>query len=77
MSRIHVLETVTRYHESVGVRTNFEWMMGEAAQDAPTLEYIASNKPRNFSWSLDDTELCRDRLTANGVSLVSTVKTSR
>ena len=37
----------------------------------------SSTKLRNFSWSLDETVLCRDRLKVNGVSLLSTAEISR
>ena len=70
----HELEIVAQYHDPVGVRTEFEWMMGEGAQDEPPFEYIVVYKLRNFSWSLDETVLCRDRLKASGVTLVSTME---
>ena len=70
----HDLEIVARYHDPVGVRTDFEWMIGEATQDDPPFEYIIVYKLRNFSWSLDETVLSRDRLAAHGVTLVSTME---
>ena len=59
-----------------GIRHDFEWMMGEATQDEPPFQYIVVYKLRNFSWSLDETVLCRDRLRASGVTLVSTMESS-
>ena len=41
---------------------------------ASTFKYIVAYKLRNFSWSLDETVLCRDRLNARGVTLVSTME---
>ena len=48
----HDLEIIARYHDPADVRTDFEWMMGEATQDDPPFEYIVVYKLRNFSWSL-------------------------
>ena len=64
------------YHDPVGVRTEFEWMMGEATQDDPPFEYIIVYKLRNFSWSLDETVLCRVKLNARGFTLTSTMESS-
>ena len=72
--RPHELEIVTRYHDPAGVRHDFEWMMGEATQDDPPFHYIVVYKLRNFPWFLDETVLCRDRLEASGVTLVSTAE---
>ena len=72
----HELEIVARYHDQPAIRYDFEWMMGEATQDDPPFEYIVVYKLRNFSWSLDETVLCRDRLNARGVTLVSTMESS-
>ena len=35
--------------------------MGEATQDEPPFNFIVVYKLRNFSWSLDETVLSRDR----------------
>ena len=51
-------------------------MMGEATDDDPPFDVIVVCKLKNFSWSLDETVLCRDRLKANGVSLLSTAEIS-
>ena len=51
-------------------------MMGEATDDEPPFDVIVVYKLRNFSWSLDETVLCRARLKANGVSLLSTAEIS-
>ena len=51
-------------------------MMGEATDDEPPVDVIVVYKLRNFSWSLDETVLCRARLKANGVSLLSTAEIS-
>ena len=72
----HDLDIVARYHDPADVRTDFEWMIGEATQDDPPFDYIVVYKLRNFSWSLDETVLCRDRLKASGVTLVSTMENS-
>ena len=74
--QIHGLDIVARYYDGVGIRHDFDWMMGEATQDDPPFRFIVVYKLRNFSWSLEETILCRDRLRANGVSLVSTAETS-
>ena len=50
--------------------------MGEATQDEPPFNYIVVYRLRNFSWSLDETVLCRDRLKASVVTLVSTMESS-
>ena len=70
-------EITTRYHDPPGIRHQFDWMMGEATEDDPPFDVIVVYKLRNFSWSLDETVLCRDRLKANGVSLLSTAEISR
>ena len=49
-------------------------MMGEATDEEQPFDVIVVYKLRNFSWSLDETVLCRDRLKANGVSLLSTAE---
>ena len=53
------LDVTARYHDPIGVRTDFECMMNEATQDVPPFQYIIVYKLRNFSWSLDETVLCR------------------
>ena len=70
------LEIVARYHDAPGIRHDFEWMMGEATQDDPPFNFIVVYKLHNFSWSLDETVLSRDRLRASGVTLVSTMESS-
>ncbi len=70
------LDIVARYHDAPGIRNDFDWMMGEATQNNPPFEYIVVYTLRNFSWSLDETVLCRDRLKASGVTLVSTMESS-
>ena len=74
--KAHGLEIITRYHDGVGIRAAFDWMIGEATQDTPPFEFIVVYKLRNFSCSPDETVLCRDRLKANGVSLLSTAEIS-
>ena len=74
--KAHELEIVARYHDAPGMRHDFEWTMGEATQDEPPFNFIVVYKLRNFSWSLDETVLCRDKLKASGVSLVSTTESS-
>ena len=74
---IQRFEITTRYHDPPGIRHQFDWMMGEATEDDPPFDVIVVYKLRNFSWSLDETVLCRDRLKANGVSLLSTAEISR
>ena len=72
--KYHDLHIVARYHDPIGVRNDFEWMMGEATQDEPPFDYIVVYRLRNFSWSLDETVLCRNRLNASGVTLLSTME---
>ena len=74
--RAQELEIVARYHDPARVRHDFEWMMGEATQDEPPFQYIVVYKLRNFSWSLDETVLSRDKLRNSGVTLVSTMENS-
>ena len=72
----HDLEIFARYHDAPGNRHDFEWMMGDATQDEPPFNFIVVYKRRDFSWSLDEAVLCRDRLRASGVTLVSTMESS-
>ena len=74
--KIHDFHIVARYYDGVGIRHDFDWMMGEATQDAPPFYFIVVYKLRNLSWSQEETVLCRGRLSANGVSLVSTMDSS-
>ncbi len=74
--KIHGLHIVARYYDGVGIRHDFDWMMGDATEDDPPFDFIVAYKLRNFSWSLEETILWRNRLRANGVSLVSTAETS-
>ena len=46
-------------------------MMDDATKGEPPFDTIVIFKLRNFSWVLEDAVVCRDRLSANGVSLVS------
>ena len=66
----------TRYYDPPRSRHQFDWMMGEATDDDPPFEVIVVCKLKNFSWSLDETVLCRARLKANGVSLLPTAEIS-
>ena len=50
--------------------------MDEATQHEPPFQYIVVYKLRNFSWSLDETVLSRDKLRVSGVTLVSTMESS-
>ena len=72
--KAHDLNIVARYHDAPRIRYDFDWMMGEATQDDPPFDYIVVYRLRNFSWSLDETVLCRDRLKASGVTLLSTME---
>ena len=69
-------EITTRYYDPPRSRHQFDWMMGEATDDDPPFEVIVVCKLKNFSWSLDETVLCRARLKANGVSLLPTAEIS-
>ena len=71
------LEITTRYYDAAGSRHDFERMLEDAVQDDSPFNTIIVWKLKNFSWSLDETVLCRDRLRANGVSLISTTESSR
>ena len=71
---VHGLQITARYYDSPGSRQDFQRMMEDATKDAPPFNTIVVWKLRNFSWSLDETVLCRDRLSANGVTLVSTTE---
>ena len=74
--RSHELEIVARYHDPPGIRYEFEWMIGEATQDDPPFQYIVVYRLHNFSWSLNETVLSRDKLRASGVTLVPTMESS-
>ena len=54
-------EISTRYYDPPGSRHQFEWMMGDATEENPPFDIIVVWKLRNFSWSLDETVLCRDK----------------
>lgn len=73
---IHGLRITARYYDSPGSRQDFQRMMEDATRDAPTFNAIVVWRLRNFSWSLEETVLCRDRLSANGVTLISTMESS-
>ncbi len=73
---VHGLRITARYYDSPGIRQDFQRMMEDATGDAPPFNTIVVWKLRNFSWSLDETVLCRDRLSANGVTLISTTESS-
>jgi len=70
------LEIVARYYDAPETRNDFQRMMEDATNGAPPFDTIIVCKLRNFSWSLDETVLCRDRLRADGVSLISTKESS-
>ena len=65
-----------RYYDPTGSRRQFDWMMGETTDDEPSFDVIVVYKLRNFSWSLDETVLCRARLKAKRVTLLSTAEIS-
>lgn len=67
----HGLDITARYYDGPGSRVDFDRMMEEATSDAPPFGVIVVRRRQNFSWSLDETVLCRDRLDASGVSLLS------
>ena len=69
-------EISTRYYDPPGTRHQFDSMMDEATDDEPPFDVIVVYELRNFSWSLDETVLSRDRLNSNGVSLLSTMAIS-
>ena len=71
---VHGLRITVRYYDRPGSRQDFQRMMEDATGDAPPFDTIVVWKLRNFSWSLEETVLCRDRLSANGVALVSTTE---
>ncbi|MYC38100.1 MAG: recombinase family protein [Chloroflexi bacterium] len=73
---VHGLRITARYYDSAGCRQEFQQMMEDATKDAPPFDTIVVWKLRNFSWSLEETILCRDRLRANGVTLISTKESS-
>ena len=52
--KTHGLEITARYHDAPGIRHDFDWMMGEATQDAPPFDCIVVYRLLNFSWSLDE-----------------------
>ena len=70
------LEVTACFYDPAGSRHDFQRMMEVATREAPPFDTIIVRKLRNFSWSLDETVLCRDRLRANGVSLISTKESS-
>ena len=67
-------DIVARCHDPAGIRRDFGGMMGEATQQAPPFQYTVVHRLRNFSWSLDETVLSRDRLRASGVTLAAAAK---
>ena len=71
---VHGLRITARYYDSPGSRQDFQRMMEDATKDAPPFSTFVVWKLRNFSWSLDETVLCRERLSANGVVLISTTE---
>ena len=50
--------------------------MDDATKESPPFDVIVVWKLRNFSWSLEETVLCRDKLIACGVRLISTAESS-
>ena len=50
--------------------------MVDATQEDPPFDVIVVWKLRNFSWIFEETFLCRDRLSANGVRLISKTQSS-
>ena len=68
------LDITARYYDEPGSRLDFQQMMEDATGGDPPFDAIIVWKRRNFSWSLDETILCRDKLAANGVSLISTTE---
>ena len=65
------LYIVAQYSDPAGSRHNFEWMMGDATSEEDTpFDFVIVRKLRNFSWSLDETVLCRARLRARGIELI-------
>ena len=73
---IQGFEITIRYYDPPGSRHQFDWLMGQATEANPPFDIIVVWKLRNFSWSLDETVLCRDRLKANRVTLISTTEIS-
>ena len=73
---IQRFEINTRCYDPPGSRHQFDWMMGEAADENRPFDVIVVCKLKNFSWSLDETVLCRAKLKANGVILLSTAEIS-
>ena len=73
---VHGLEVTARYRDAAGIRLDFQRMMEDATKGSPPFDVIVVWKLRNFSWSLEETVLCRGKLTANGVRLISTTEIS-
>ena len=70
------LDIVVHRHGPAGIRRDFEGMMGDATQDEPPFNFIVVHQLRNFSWSLDETVLCRNPPSAGGATLISTMENS-
>ena len=51
-------------------------MMSDSTLDDSPSNFIIVHKLRNFSWSPEETVLCRDRAKASGITLVSTKESS-
>ena len=66
----HGLEITARYYDSAGSRNDFERIIEDTTEEGPPFDSIIVQKLRNFSWSIEETVLCRDRLSASGVRLI-------
>lgn len=60
----HALTITARYYDPAGIRDDFDRIMKHATQSNPAFRFIVVYQRRNFSWSLEETILSRDRLEA-------------
>ena len=65
------LEVVAKYHDGQDSREQFQQMMADASGKPPPFDNVVVWKRRFFSWDLEEAIQERDKLTANGVRLLS------
>ena len=66
----HGLEITARYYDAAGSGNDFERIIEDTTEEGPPFDSVIVQKIRNFPWSLEETVLCRDRLSASGVRLI-------
>ena len=66
----HGLEITAGYYDAAGSSNDFERIIENTTVEGPPFDSIIVQKLKNFSWSIEETVLCRDRLSASGVRLI-------